>query len=120
MADRMIDAVFLPRGYGAGLTADAKLARIKADFHNMLGGGRIYIRQAGDGFLVAPEEADTLQFPKDHVRAGSDRYTWQDRGDGVRVGVLVPEDAPIEAETGATMAAVEKLRARLTVPGAPQ
>lgn len=116
---RQVDAVLVPYGHAGG-NIYTKMARFQAEFGPLLGGGRLWVRDVGGANLVAPNEADTLNFPTDHpTRPKQPRYAWEDRGDGVKLGVLVPDDdvvpgGPAMADANATAAG--KLRARLAAP----
>jgi hypothetical protein len=126
MPDRTIDAVRVPVGYARGRGVADRYRAIDAEFRPLLGGGRLWLRNQGAFVFVTPGAADTLLFPKDHPRSGEDRYSWQDRGDGVSFGVLVPDDRA-DAGPGAdevkrmTAEAIGKLRAAgATGPGPGQ
>lgn len=95
MPDRTVDAACVPVGYAKGKGPHDRYRAIDAEFRPLLGipaGKRIWMRNQGDFLFVAPEEGDTLEFPKSGERAGQPRYTWDDRGDGVRLGTLVPDE----------------------------
>jgi hypothetical protein len=122
---RQIDAACLPLGYSKAKTNEDRLRAIAAEFAPLMGRDRVCIRHHGSHVFVTPDIADTLLFPKDHPRAGEERYLYEERGDGVRLGILKPDDdgPPIsdEERKRSTDEAVGRLRARLTVrPGAAE
>lgn len=124
MSERTIDAVLIPVGYAKGSSFEQKYRALDAEFKVLLGGGRLWYRNVGAATLVVPDEHDTLLFPGDHpTKAKEDRYTWQDRGDGVKLGTLVPDDAGAGpgAEEAARMnaEAIGKLKAAGAVPAGP-
>jgi hypothetical protein len=53
-------------------------------------GGRAYIRQQGNDWLfITLDPYDTINFPRDHPRAGQPRYAWINQADGSRFGYLI-------------------------------
>lgn len=86
-----IDAVRSPIGYAGAGPSSARLARLGAEFAGPLGAGRVFVRHQGGEHFITPRADDTLLFPSGGPRSGEPRYRWEDRGDGVSYGYLVPE-----------------------------
>jgi hypothetical protein len=89
-AAEKIDAVLIPRHYPRG--AGDRHEALRAEFGPVLGVERVHTRHCGTSeSLVTAAAEDHRYFGITHPLAGQDRYTWQDRGDGVRYGTLRPE-----------------------------
>lgn len=120
MPERTIDAVLIPVGYAKGISVEDKYRAVDREFKPLLGGGRLWFRSVGDATLVAPEESDTLLFPGHHpTRAKQDRYTWHDRGDGVKLGTLVPDDTETEVDSASAERMNAEAIGKLKAAGAP-
>jgi hypothetical protein len=80
-------AIEFPVHYKAAL-GPRRLVTIQAEAKDVLGAEVVYIRNHGSTAFATADPNDCLNFPTWHERAGTSRYEWADRGDGVRLGVL--------------------------------
>jgi hypothetical protein len=87
-ADRPVAALEFPIGYKATLGV-RRLAAVQNEAKTILGTDTIFVRNHISTAFVTGNCTDCLNFPTWHERAGSPRYEWSDRGDGVRTGLLV-------------------------------
>lgn len=91
------DAALVPKGWPATMGANLRdqVAMLRARDEKLgptLGAKRLYSAETPRGVLVRPDPNHTLLFPKDHPRAGEERYDWDPpRADGVQLGKLKPE-----------------------------
>ena len=94
------DAVIFPDSWKTGnhpierlnSLADHAESRLQTD---RAAGERAHIRHARAGGMrfCTHSPFDTLLFPKDHPRAGQERYRWERQPDGAELGYLVDDEA---------------------------
>jgi hypothetical protein len=88
-----IDAVLCPQTYPPGAHGVARALALKAEFGPVLGANRVHARHVGGTETLITREASGVHryHAHHHPKAGEERYTWTDRGDGVCYGVLTDE-----------------------------
>ncbi len=87
---RTPDAVRSPLPFAGVGDAHAKLARLQAVFAPELQVSRIFVRHQGAEHYISGNPGDTMNFRSQDPRAGQPRYEWEDRGEGVLYGYLIP------------------------------
>jgi hypothetical protein len=85
-----VDAIRSPIGRAGPGPSSARLARLGAEFAKLLGSDRVFVRHQGGEHFITAHANDTLMFPRTDPRSGESRYRWEDQGDGVYFGYLVP------------------------------
>lgn len=99
------DAIRVPREAG-GLSV---LSELDATYASVLGVPRVYVKGKGNERFVTKDPGDLLYFPTDSLHAGKSRYRWEDQGEGVFFGYLIPESDLPKPDT-ATANVLAKLR----------
>lgn len=85
-----VDAVLIESNRIKGGDEVEKALWVKATFGPVLNSPRVYSRSVVGGVhLLTREPIATRYFPSDGDRAGQERYTWTDQGQGVQYGSLV-------------------------------
>jgi hypothetical protein len=82
------DAIRSPLSHAGAGSAFTRLARLQREFAALLETPTVYVRLQGSEHFISARPDDTLYFTADSPRSGEPRYEWQDRGDGVGLGVL--------------------------------
>jgi hypothetical protein len=80
-------AIEFPSHYKAAL-GTRRQSVVQAEAKEILGAPTVYVRNHGTTFFATADPTDCLYFPTWHEKAGTPRYDWADRGDGVRIGAL--------------------------------
>lgn len=86
---KICDAIWLPNECVPPMHGMELPAWANRTFGPLVGAKVLWIRNQGQYRFMTADTRDTIYFPKGHPREGQDRYTWVDRGDGVRYGTLV-------------------------------
>ena len=91
MTSSLVDAVRSPIRHAGPGDAIARLSKLQAEFAEVLGVSRVFVRNQGIEHFITAQSDDTLDHARDDPRSGEARYDWLDRGDGVLYGYLKNE-----------------------------
>lgn len=80
------DAIRSPLGHAGGGSARDRLARLHREFSVVLQADRLHVRNQGSYHFITRRPDDTLMRCREPACAGTPRYEWVDRGDGVFLG----------------------------------
>jgi len=89
------DALFLPANRKRGSRMIDRVSSVADIAEPLLGGDRSAGRIArirnmpNEWLFVTLDVSDTINFPRDHLRAGQPRYAWVNQPDGSRFGYLI-------------------------------
>ncbi|GAC1463657.1 MAG: hypothetical protein NVSMB9_01360 [Isosphaeraceae bacterium] len=68
--------------------SQARLTNLQTEFTQILQVPRVFVRHQGTEHFISGSSEDTLNFHSHDTRAGTARYVWEERGDGVQYGFL--------------------------------
>jgi hypothetical protein len=109
------DAILVPKSWVNG-TPHAIGKALVATFRPILATPECWITDHFQMFYLHPNRLDNFNFPSTHSRAGTGRFNWFDRGDGVLYGAFVDDDA--RKSDGSDVNAPADLIARIMAAGA--
>jgi len=92
------DAILCPRDYPTNVKGVRKSIKRNEEFGPLLGVPRVHSSQQPGGmdFLRADPSHTEFHGDDDIHTKGDPRYAWKDRGDGVQLGTLIPDEAEPE------------------------
>lgn len=114
------DAIRVPRDPGGGFD---RLGELDSVYREILGTPAIYVRDQGSVHFITGNPEDLLYFPKTSPAAGLPRYRWEDQGEGIAFGFLIPEEeaAPKRPDNILTrLRAIVAARALTPPPATPE
>jgi hypothetical protein len=93
------DAIQCPRDYPLGKKGAAKLIARNVEFGPLLGVAIVHSSQllGGLDFVRADPHVEP-GYPAGHDQEHEPQFTWEDRGDGVLLGTLIPDETEAEPE----------------------
>lgn len=85
------DAVRSPLRFAGEGDTYVRLLRLQAEFSAILRAPRVYVRHQGTEHFISGDPNDSIRLDQASARPGAPRYSWEDRGDGVLYGRLIPD-----------------------------